>query len=143
MSEQQGVTEAKLLQNIEDVVEKITKLPGNEELNNIANELVDLAKDIRIVIRKSFEEKESFDGFVLVFRSYHGADVLAPNSRVEVSFIEARCLQEKSVYACLQEKFANKAGILNALLVELEQALDRYFSTLSGLLSSQEEDDDP
>jgi hypothetical protein len=132
---------AKLVRNIEEAVQRLESAPKNKELEEIIMMMKDITKDIETIINNDFTEKKDFDAFILKVYGYHGIDVYAPRSKVNIAFIESKCLDEKSIYNCLQEKFTNKTPILNVLFEKLSEKLDDYFVLLFDTLFPHDEND--
>jgi hypothetical protein len=129
--------------SIHEVIEKLAKLPSNQELENTIIQLVKIAEDIKTVARNSFDRKSDFDEFKLVIHWNLGARVYSPESNSEIALIENECLEQKTVYECLKQKFADKTPILNSLLKTFAWYLGKYAVTLEELLTKGEEEGDP
>jgi hypothetical protein len=146
MEEAQTQTQPKeqtrqLVENIEKVVEKLKQLPKNQYLEKVMDRACDIGKDIKEIVYKDFDKKEDFDNFWLMVHWKYGIRVYTPIAKIDVAYLHAECLEEKSVYECLKQKFSNKIPIINKLLEEFADAVNDFADELYLLLFGEKEDD--
>jgi hypothetical protein len=130
----------KLVESMETLVEKLESLPSNKELERRIRKMYNIAKDIRVIADSEFDKTSDFDHFVLVIDGWSGIRVFAPNSKVEITYVDNLCLGEKSIYDCLRERFSDKAPMLNTLFEAFSQVLEGYMAELLYMLFPKEND---
>ena len=128
-----------LVAHAHEIVNKLRKLPQlNEKLKNIVQDLSDLANDLDIIVKRAFTSEWEYNNFTLRFDWSDGAYIETPYSKLDVGFINIQCLKAKSVYECLKEQFSNKQSMLEKILKEFSEALDKYVETLKEVLTEED-----
>jgi hypothetical protein len=134
----------KLAENIQEIVDRLESMltdQEREELKKRMERLRSIARDIRILTSNRFDSVTDFDNFILQVVWDSGVVVYSPESKVAIATINRLCLDEKTIWVCLKEKFNNKIPMLNELVEAFSRALESYMKTLIDTLFPRYNDD--
>jgi hypothetical protein len=134
-----SATTSGLVAHTKEIVDKLKETPQfSENIKNTLEYLLDLADDLETLTNRSFTSDWEFNDFVLEFDWGDKAKIKAPRSRLIIGYINSQCLKSKPIYECLKEPFSNKQAMIEKVLKEFSEALNKYVSTLSEILIDED-----